>query len=82
MATQISFAEEETAANPCDIIPGYSDYISQLTPEEFIKMFWSDASDEMRGCMIDYINEYPFDGSLKYVAEWITNLQRTYGQLN
>ena len=64
------------------IMPGYSDYVDQLTPEQFIKMFWNDASDDMRGHMIDYINEHPFDGSLRYVAEWIDNLKRTYGQLN
>lgn len=62
-----------------EIMPGYNDYVDQLTPEQFIKMFWNDATDDMRGCMIDYIDEHPFDGSLKYVAEWIDNLKRTYG---
>ena len=89
MTTRLTFSQEEAASLAAsyecsqeEIIPGYRDYVDQLTPEQFIKMFWNDASDEMRDCMIDYINEHPFDGSLKYVAEWIDNLKRTYGQLN
>lgn len=67
--------------DPCDILPGYEDYVSQLTPEQFIEMFWNVASDDMRGYMIEYINEYPFDGSLRYIAEWMGYLGRIYGQL-
>ena len=91
MTTRLTFLQEDeeaaslAASYECsqeEIIPGYSDYVDQLTPEQFIKMFWNDASDDIRGCMINYIDEHPFDGSLKYVAEWIDNLKRTYGQLN
>ena len=78
MSSGLTFSED-TKQNPCDLLPGYSDYVNQLTPEQFIKMFWKDASDEMRGCMIDYINENPFDGCLKYIAEWVNNLKRIYG---
>ena len=67
--------------NPSIMLPGYEDYAEQLTPGEFIKMFWNDASDDMRGYMIEYINEYPFDGSLKYIVEWAGYLGRIYGQL-
>ena len=82
MTTRLTFSDDTIREELDAIIPGYSDYVDQLTPEQFIKMFWNDASDDMRSCMINYINEYPFDGSLKYVAEWIDNLKRTYGQLN
>ena len=90
MTTHLTFSDDDEAAflaasyecSQEEIMPGYNDYIDQLTPEQFIKMFWNDTSDDMRSCMINYINEYPFDGSLKYVAEWIDNLKRTYGQLN
>ena len=90
MTTRLTFSDDEEAASlaasyECsqeEIIPGYNDYIDQLTPEQFIKMFWNDASDDMHSCMINYIDEHPFDGSLRYVAEWIDNLKRTYGQLN
>ena len=61
-----------------EIMPGYSDYADQLSPEEFIRNFWDVATDEMRGCMIDYIHECPFEGSIKYIAEWVEHIKRIY----
>ena len=77
MTTRLTFSDDDAD----EIIPGYNDYVDQLTPDQFIKMFWNDATDDMRGCMIDYIDEHPFDGSLRYIAEWTGYLGRIYGQL-
>ena len=65
-----------------DVMPGYDEYADQLTPEQFIKTFWKDASVEMRGCMIDFILEHPFEGDIKYLSQWSDHLRRTYGIIN
>lgn len=62
-----------------EIMPGYAEYADQLTPEQFIRNFWNVATDEMRGCMIDYVHECPFEGSIKYIAEWVEHIKRIYG---
>ena len=63
-------------------MPGYDEFADQLTPEQFIRTFWNDASNEMRGCMIAYIFEHPFDGCLTYIAQWLQHIQRTHGVIN
>ena len=63
-------------------MPGYDEFADHLTPEEFIRTFWKDASNEMRGCMIAYIFEHPFDGCFTYIAQWLQHIQRTHGVIN
>ena len=63
-------------------IPGYDEFADHLTPEEFVRTFWNDASDEMRGHMITYILEHPFDGCFTYISQWLEYLKRTYGIIN
>ena len=64
------------------IMPGYDVFADHLNPEEFIQTFWRDASNEMRGHMIEYITEHPFDGCFMYIAQWLEYIQRTYGIIN
>ena len=63
-------------------MPGYDEFADQLTPEQFIRTFWNDASDEMRGHMIAYITEHPFDGCFTYISQWLEYLKRTHGIIN
>ena len=65
-----------------EIMPGYDDFAEHLTPEQFIRTFWKDASDEMRGHMIAYITQHPFDGCFTYISQWLEYIQRTHGIIN
>ena len=64
------------------LTPGSDEGVHRLSPEEFIRTFWKDASNEMRGCMIAYIFEHPFDGCFTYIAQWLQYIQRTHGVIN
>lgn len=63
-------------------MPEYAQFNYGMTPEQFIKHYWNDATNEVREHMIEYIEEYPFDGSDKYVGEWKYHLRNTYGLIN
>ena len=63
-------------------MPGYDEFADHLTPREFIRTFWNDASDEMRGHMIAYITEHPFDGCFTHITQWVQYVQRTHGIIN
>ena len=63
-------------------IPGYDDFSDHLSPEDFIRTFWKDASDEMRGHMITYMFKHPFEGCFTYISEWVEYVKRTHGVIN
>ena len=63
----------------CKFIPIYEQEHEYCMPEEFIKYYWNDATNELRGQMIEYLEEYPFDGCEKYKEQWNDFLERYRG---
>ena len=64
-----------------EIMPVYIGFSTDLTPMEFIKQYWNDASDGVRLQMIEYIDERPFDGCERYIQEWQYYLDHNNGRV-
>ena len=63
------------------IMPIYNEYADDMSPEEFIKSYWNFASDGLRGEMIEYIEDHPFDGCARYIEQWIAFVDHNRGRV-
>ena len=59
-----------------DLMPMYEEFADDITPMEFIKQYWNDATPGVRLQMIEYIDERPFPGCERYVEQWQDYLER------
>ena len=64
-----------------EIMESYAEFSSDLTPMEFIRQYWGEASPAVQLEMIEYIEQRPFPGCEKYLQQWNSYLEHNRGRV-
>ena len=59
-----------------DLMPMYEEFADGITPMEFIKQYWDEATPGLRLQMIEYMEGRPFPGCDRYIEQWEEYLER------
>ena len=64
-----------------EIMPVYQLFADGMTPMEFIEDNWQYSSPGVQMQMIEYIEQYPFDGCDRYLQQWDAYLEHNKGRV-